>query len=636
MFTATSVDASDLSGASRPRNSRDGKDDFAPTQDDVPVKTEEAVFEMDVDKEAEPRSSTESSNGPITPPISPPRLGMSLDNASKDSFTRALGANHANASRDSLLNRASFGMIHTNASRDSLLNRGSLGMVRGNASRDSLLNRSSFGMTHGNASRDSLVSRPFDTAHGNQSRDSLPGRVSTPINLARSASPAAYNSPFNGSPLNRPPSQSGSPFVRADSPLARSLPRMGSSTDMHSASASPAGRGSPRITRENVAKILQKKHSIDSPLREKAENTPSSPPELRPATNSATNSPAATPQRRSASTASPIPAPRLTRDNPTYDGVMPLDPEPQPADPPRPSIAPRAASFDVTADAAGSSAGPPPANDPEDLGFVHLGDMKSALDRLMADVAGEAKMASDGKTVVGLKVEAVTEGVKAGRHSLPDAPEDVEMQDAVSESPVTMAAPEQEQDEEEDEDEDAGMGSAAMHIELPSMGPEALLSASFLSPEATSEPVQPPRPISPRPPVVKDAIKTREELIKAKKREARRREEEMEDEDGSPSGSKDYFAARRSVTTRRRSLSTSDANNLGRASAARRRATMTSDGGLLDNVPIDDAEDDPLANSINRELTRLKGGRTVSWLISVMSFDILTTLFLEIPCPATE
>ena len=141
-------------------------------------------------------------------------------------------------------------------------------------------------------------------------------------------------------------------------------------------------------------------------------------------------------------------------------------------------------------------------------------------------------------------------------------------------------------------------------------GPETLLSTGFISPTELNEPA---RPTSPRPPVVKDAIKTREELIKAKKREARRREGGGDlDDDDEGSSSKNYFAPRRPLPIRRRSLSTGDADDLGRSTAVRRRATVMSDGGLLDNVPIEDEEDDPLADSIDRELNKLKGN-TVSF-----------------------
>lgn len=447
-----------------------------------------------------------------------------------------------------------------------------------------------FGMSHGNASKDSLLSRSLGTNHGNGSRESLLGRAASPTNFMRSGSPA-YHSPFSGSPsLIRPPSRSGSPFLRGDSPLQRGVMRMGSSNDIESPNASPGNGRSPRITRAGVAKILGKKRSFDSPLREKPDSPFAEPSsvESNHAMDTASNTPSSVSERKGKrSVPSRIPAPKLTRDNPTFDGVLELDPEPQPGDPPRPSVAPRAASFDVNAE--GKKA------DPEDLGFVHLGDMRSALDRLMADVAGEAHVGSDGKSVVGLKVEAVTEGIKAGRHSLPET-EDVEMEEQGSQDDSRM-----------DEDVTVATMRPPLHIELPSMGPESLLSTSFISPPAGTDVA---RPLSPQPPLVKDAIKTREELIKAKKREARRREEEM-DEGEEEQPSVEYFTPRRPLPTRRRSLSTGDADAImeQRVAAARRRANTISDGGLLDTVPLE--EEDPLADSIDRELTRLKGGHSV-------------------------
>jgi hypothetical protein len=464
--------------------------------------------------------------------------------------------------------------------------------------------RGPVGMSLGNASKDSLLSRGFGMSHGNHSKDSILERASSPINvnLARSTSPT-YHSPFSGSPsLNRPSSRSGSPFTRGESPLQRGLVRMGSSNDIQSANSSPASNRSPRITRENVQKILKKKHSIESPLREKAENafgTPLSGPSSLDVTpiDTAVSTPTRPPISR-------IPVPKLTRDNPTYDGVMSISPEPQPSDPPRPTMAPRSASFDVAAEATGA----------DEVGFVQLGDMKSALDRLMADVAGEARASPDGQGVLGLKIEAVTEGIKAGCYSLPDTL-DVEMPEAGPSKHDGIEDP-----------EDGGEESVQMHIELPSMGPETLLSTSFLSPGGSNHVA---RPTSPRPPIVKDAIKTREELIKAKKREARRRDEDMNvDEDEVPAG-KDYFTPRRPAPIRRRSLSTGDAEDLGRA-AVRRRANF-SDGGLLDVVTIEDGEDYPLADSIDRELNKLDGpSRTVSLAISFGRQFSLTGLYRNI------
>ena len=298
--------------------------------------------------------------------------------------------------------------------------------------------------------------------------------------------------------------------------------------------------------------------------------------------DTASNTPTRQPMSR-------IPVSKLSRENPTYDGIMSINPEPQPDDPPRPTVAPRSASFDVVAD------GDEDQKPAEDLSFVQLGDMKSALDRLMADVAGEARAPPDGH-IAGLRIEAVTEGVKARRHSLPDT-SDVEMPEA---GPSTAAGDQEEYSAKDSEE-------VHMHIELPSMGPDTLLNTSFLSPGESNEPA---RPTSPRPPITKDAIKTREELIKAKKREARRRAEDLDDDSYDDAGpSKDYFMPRRLLPTRRRSLSTGDADDLSRSTAMRRRSTIVSDGGMLDGVPIEDEEEDALGDSIDRELNKM--GRTV-------------------------
>ena len=129
----------------------------------------------------------------------------------------------------------------------------------------------------------------------------------------------------------------------------------------------------------------------------------------------------------------------------------------------------------------------------------------------------------------------------------------------------------------------------------------------FASPEI---PAPSSRPVSPLPPTAPhgNAIKAREELIKAKKREARRREE---DEDLGL-----YTPPRRTVNTRsrRRSRSTGDAEDMtSRDPAARRRANL-SEGGLLNVGPIE-GEEDPLADSIDRELRKLGNpARGVSYI----------------------
>lgn len=455
----------------------------------------------------------------------------------------------------------------------------------------------------------------FGMSHDNFSKDSLLARLSTPTNNSalqsfrdsmRSGSPA-FNASPGGSPslARNSNSRSGSPFLRGDSPLHRGLPRIGSFGDMNSPTGSTGSGRSPRITRENVQRILEKKRSIDSPLRDKVDpafDLPSTASRRSLETAPASPASDARPKRAAPSR---VPPPKMTRDNPTYDGVMSINPEPQPNDPPRPTMPARSASFDGASEPDVNVGRRESGN--ASTSFTQLGDMKSALDRLMADVAGEARMTPDGKSVVGLRVEAVTEGVKAGRYSLPENEDgDAEMADASTSKADAM-----------DIDEPPSTNARAeipMHIDLPPLEQDTLLHTGFMSPETTGN-APPIRATSPPPPV-KDAIRVREELIKAKKREARRREEEEEAE------FEEYLSPRRPTAgrpSRRRSMSTGDAEDLleHRSAAAKRRVDAMKDGGLLDNVPID--EEDPLADSIDRELRRLKGGRSVGVFSLVFS-----------------
>ena len=126
---------------------------------------------------------------------------------------------------------------------------------------------------------------------------------------------------------------------------------------MNSPTGSPGSGRSPRITRENVQRILEKKRSIDSPLRDRIDPAFDFPAtasghSLQTAPASPVND--SKPKR---ATPSRIPPPKMTRDNPTYDGVMSINPEPQPNDPPRPSMPTRAASFDGAAECSDSMVG---------------------------------------------------------------------------------------------------------------------------------------------------------------------------------------------------------------------------------------------------------------------------------------
>ena len=150
-----------------------------------------------------------------------------------------------------------------------------------------------------------------------------------------------------------------------------------------------------------------------------------------------------------------------------------------------------------------------------------------------------------------------------------------------------------------------------------------LLHASFTSP-TLSPPLSPLSPTASlsRAPSTRDAIRKREELIKAKKREARRREaaqfeegDEDADEDNRPLA---LHAQRREGghLSRRRSRSMNDADALRGPVAGSsthhhhhyRSDNWSSGSGPLDAVPIED-EELPLADTMEREWERLGDGK---------------------------
>ena len=389
------------------------------------------------------------------------------------------------------------------------------------------------------------------------------------------------NSPRVGSPALGHASRSGSPLLtRSASPLLNGLPKSASQTSLHSPSSSLNGR-SPRVSREDVHRKLLTRRSTESPLRESVDSM---------GRRASTEEPEE--HRGSASRALPRP---LARDNPTYDGVMSVDPEPQPIDPPRPSLGLRAHSVDgmmpefhakeafkgLDVDfTSGFDVGGIGADAGDGLGMslgeTPLGDMRSALDRLMEDVAGEASTGPSEMNGMGLKIEAVTAGIQAGQYQIPA---DVPDSDREHSREVSV---------HDDMDID---DAAAPHV------------PDFRRP--TSPPVVPPPP-------TKDARRAREELVLRKKREARQREEE--EDLGLRTPPRGLGIGRPS---RRRSRSTSDADPaFGRKSRGR---PSSSTGGLLDDVPVE--EEDPLADSIDRELRKI--GTPGSTSVSQSSINAL-------------
>jgi len=241
---------------------------------------------------------------------------------------------------------------------------------------------------------------------------------------------------------------------------------------------------------------------------------------------------------------------------------------------------------------------------PADLGFgsngEELGDMKSALDRLVHDVAesgsGVHKPQKSSKLpfVPGdIKVEAMAEGIQAGTFQIPPTPvddtydgtdegeEDEDMGEPAHRPPVTDFST-------------SGMKLEVSHDPTPLLGTGfGDFSASFGEGDrsVSSKHQQTPPP----PPPPKIGIKEREEMIKARRREIRRLEEEEEMRRTpkttmlTPGGGR---------PSRRRSRSTGDAAEI---SLGKQRAAT-------DALGMDDLEneDDPLSESINRELQKLE------------------------------
>ena len=406
-------------------------------------------------------------------------------------------------------------------------------------------------------------------------------------------------------------------------------------------------RASPLITREAIQERLSRRRSEEgltasrsasaSPLShlalaEDGDETPMhAPAEEDGADTDANVSRVTEPDEELAQRLHPM----VRGQNPTHDGVMSVDPEPQPIDPPRPSptAIQRAHTID-TVDSApsiqdvkmdakrafagleldfehgfglgeegmsvsaglgvGIAARAKRHSRSESLhGGVHLGDV-SALDRLMEDIGQGAGVDASANTSItagtetsvlsaaeseagephghsfgSLKVETVTEGVKAAAFSLPDIVRD-----------------------------DGGI-SMDMGLDLgfqPSPRSRPQSAVPIFLPSASSASPSPPPP----PPPAKDARRAREELILSKKRELRRAEYEDDSEMGSP-------APEVYVSPRPASMHAAAGRSTPAQAPAHRRVKSSVDDGMLDVSPMRD-EDAPLAATINRELKKREGG----------------------------
>ncbi|KAG1891521.1 hypothetical protein F4604DRAFT_1990477 [Suillus subluteus] len=200
----------------------------------------------------------------------------------------------------------------------------------------------------------------------------------------------------------------------------------------------------------------------------------------------------------------------------------------------------------------------------DSVNSVQFSEMRSALDRLMDDVKGTASRSSSPRRPTHMRVESVTEGIKAGQFDNSFGTGDESMRTET--------------------DFDASM-SMDSHVVRPRAAPlqRAATDSIVYTAPAFSSPMLAEEQAS----QAKYAIRQREELILEKRRAARRRDNDE---------SLGYYTPPRAAPagrpSRRRSQSTGDAG-----------APAKND--MLLDLGISDSEGDPLADSISKELKKL-------------------------------
>ena len=449
------------------------------------------------------------------------------------------------------------------------------------------------------------------------------GRSESP-SLTHTASPAFEPSgsipriAYMDSPSFR--STSGSPALgtptRVTSPFSQGLESMPSLGSLNGLSSSGSfSRRNPRIDREDIHKRLLLKRNTDSPMPEETGETATTAD--RPASGDVTdmsvqsdNVPLAL-LRTSA-------LPPLQRER-TYDGVMSIDPNPQPADPPRPSVLTRAHSEIETsgtrgagiADFQGLELNLPDGSPSLDISIaseatrVDIDDVRSALERLVQNVVTNSANSSmsvppsprDLKAKgshTSLRVATAAKGVKARRY------------EPFSELDTTM-----EEDEPLDDGDDLQHATSNDSETSTSSQrtPELLSGGGFMSPTLSRNTSESSNPVQPTP---MDAIRHREQMILEKRRQLRRREQ---DEDmGYVTPPRNPPSAGR--PSARRSMSTGDADDL---QAVARLAALNPPGSSVLPHVVATEEKDPLAESIARELRKMRGSTKSVSLASAAS-----------------
>jgi hypothetical protein len=222
---------------------------------------------------------------------------------------------------------------------------------------------------------------------------------------------------------------------------------------------------------------------------------------------------------------------------------------------------------------------------------VEIDEVKSALERLVQNVVtNSANTSMSGHpspedlkmkgSHTSLKVARVTNGVKAKRYEY------------LSDLDTTMEEDEPLDDHGDPQHETPNVSTTSSAQQTP----ELLSGGGFMSPSLSRTTSESSNVVPPPP---KDAIRSREQMILEKRREIRRREQ---DEDlGYVTPPRNPPVGRPSA---RRSMSTGDAEDL---QAAARLAALNPPGtSVLPDVVVTE-EKDPLAESIARELRKLRG-----------------------------
>ena len=449
-----------------------------------------------------------------------------------------------------------------------------------------------------------------------RSESTLPTHTASP-----GLEPAYLDSPSfrstSGSPALGTPTRGGSPFSRG----LESMPSIGSLNGRGSTGS--LSRRNPRIDREDIHKRLLRKINGDSPMPEETG-------EASTAADRATSGDVTDMSMQSDN----IPlallrtfAPKPLHREGTYDGVMSIDPNPQPADPPRPSVLMRAHSEVETsgsygagiADFQGLELSLPDGSPGLDISLgaseatrVDIDDVRSALERLVQDVVTDSANAS--MTMGPSPQDLKTKGSNASLTSA-TVTKGIKRYEPFGDLDTTM-----EEDEPLDDRGDpqhatptgSETSSSSQHT------PELLSGGGFMSPTSptlsrnTSESSNAIQPIQKE----KDAIRLREQMILEKRREMRRREQ---DEDMG------YVTPPRNPPpvgrpSARRSMSTGDAEDL---QAAARLATLNPPGSSVLPDLVATEEKDPLAESIARELRKLRGSTKSVSLVSDAFWQML-------------